>query len=386
MSERSPSSLQNTENQDLNGHKILLLPYTTVALDPPVLNLGISLANKGAQPRILGVSADGLASEMYLGILPIIRIPVRRPSWLRALTYSALMVWTVLRWAPDLVVVFTWRPFLIALPICRLLGLRLVYYQTEFTEPLSRARQEGLVVRSLLKIETACVRAANKVYSVEPHRSRLMKTKYALTSTPSFIYNCPRLRTPQGTPSRGDRTLKIVYAGGINRNSGILDALLALSTLPGDFSIDCYGPVESEIDAVFNNCIQSDPRFSYHGVVSYPLLQTRLPTFDVGLVTYRATTINQVYCSPGKLFEYMAAGVAVLCSDLPSLKRVIRESNAGLCFSDISTLLQLVSRLMLDPHVVTDLKGNAIEAHKRVFNYEHQAGPLLDYLVLNHND
>ena len=39
-------------------------------------------------------------------------------------------------------------------------------------------------------------------------------------------------------------------------------------------------------------------------------------------------------CSPMKLFEYMAAGRAILSSDLPVLREVLNEHNAAFCAAD----------------------------------------------------
>ncbi|MDO9349044.1 MAG: glycosyltransferase, partial [Anaerolineales bacterium] len=70
----------------------------------------------------------------------------------------------------------------------------------------------------------------------------------------------------------------------------------------------------------------------------------RIPLFqaaaDVLLMPYERTVSTSSggdtadICSPMKMFEYMAAGRAILSSDLPVLREVLNENNAVFCPSD----------------------------------------------------
>src|SRR5207245_6962129 len=58
-----------------------------------------------------------------------------------------------------------------------------------------------------------------------------------------------------------------------------------------------------------------------------------LAGFDVGVVPYRPTTLNNRLCLPNKIFEYLQAGLALAVSALPEMARVVKEIGAGEVFN-----------------------------------------------------
>lgn len=51
---------------------------------------------------------------------------------------------------------------------------------------------------------------------------------------------------------------------------------------------------------------------------------------DLGIIPYLgAQTLNHLYCTPNKLFEYLEAEVPICASDLPELRRIIKHAGVG---------------------------------------------------------
>lgn len=51
---------------------------------------------------------------------------------------------------------------------------------------------------------------------------------------------------------------------------------------------------------------------------------------SLGTIPYENTGLNHLYCSPNKLWEYPAAGVPILASDMPEMKKKIEQYDIGL--------------------------------------------------------
>lgn len=92
------------------------------------------------------------------------------------------------------------------------------------------------------------------------------------------------------------------------------------------------------------------------GFVPNTVIPTYLAAADILLMPYgRATATSSGgntadYCSPLKMFEYMAAGRAILSSDLPVLHEVLNPTNAAFCQPEVvPNWIQAFSALMADP-------------------------------------
>lgn len=72
---------------------------------------------------------------------------------------------------------------------------------------------------------------------------------------------------------------------------------------------------------------------------------------SLGTIPYENTGLNHLYCSPNKLWEYPAAGVPILATDMPEMKRKIDQYGIGLTVDralDAEKIAQAVNALTDD--------------------------------------
>ena len=85
---------------------------------------------------------------------------------------------------------------------------------------------------------------------------------------------------------------------------------------------------------------------------------------DVGIHPIENTCLNHFYCLPNKLFQYIQAGIPVLCSDFPEMKNIVDGYKVGEVFDveDISNISNTINLLFQNTAKLIEYKNNCIIA------------------------
>lgn len=220
-------------------------------------------------------------------------------------------------------------------------GARLVYDSHELwlqssryltaTNPLNRIR--------LRRIERRYVRDARAVIAVTPMRGEEMRRMYPEMGRLEIIENAPEpLDTlpARGTLRRlagiGDEEPIALYQGVICPERG-LEELIQAAALAVDTKLRF---VIIGMDA-WNGTLQQmadEAGLSHRITFLPPVPSEELPRItvdaDMGFILFRNTCLNHYHSLPNKLYEYMMAGVPVIASGFPEMKRVIAGTGCGI--------------------------------------------------------
>jgi glycosyltransferase involved in cell wall biosynthesis len=109
-------------------------------------------------------------------------------------------------------------------------------------------------------------------------------------------------------------------------------------------------------------------RVTFAGLVPPPRVPELLATADILVLPNPASAISTRFTSPLKLFEYMAAGRAIVASDLPAIREVIDQEVHALLVpaGDAIALASAIRRLLADTRLRDSL---ARAARARVADY-----------------
>ena len=137
------------------------------------------------------------------------------------------------------------------------------------------------------------------------------------------------------TPRRQHERLQVGYVGSLYPGKG-MDMVTALAERMPDVDFHVVGGTEEDLRRWRTRAPNSNLRF--HGFVPQGGLHAVYGDLDIALaplqrrVATRAGTDDIArWTSPLKIFEYMAHGKAIVCSDLPVLREVLRhQRNAWL--------------------------------------------------------
>jgi len=110
------------------------------------------------------------------------------------------------------------------------------------------------------------------------------------------------------------------------------------------------------------------------GYVSQKEVARYLGIADVAVLPNRVTVEGANYTSPSKIFEYMAARVPIVASDLPSIREILDEETAVLVPpDDAKALCDGMLRLLKNPSIGRDLADKAYERVRSNYTWDMRA-------------
>lgn len=210
--------------------------------------------------------------------------------------------------------------------------------------------------------EAHYVHDADAVIAVSEASAQAIQERHRLPRRPTVVLNVPvtdesepppvTLRAACGLPE--DVPL-LVYAGIIREVRGIDTSIAALHHLPGvHLAVVCVP--HSRTRPVLR--LQEEVRRQGLGHRVHfvdPVRPGQVVPFvasaDIGLVPMVGGWLNHELTLPNKLFEYVAAGVPVVASDLRSLGAVVREHGIGETFppGDAAGLARAAAAVLANP-------------------------------------
>ena len=208
---------------------------------------------------------------------------------------------------------------------------------------------------------------------------------------PTLVLNCPETKTVSSS-NRLHIELKIpedhkiiLYQGRISMGRGIESFIKAIQNIDNVAGVILgEGPaLESFRQRVDSGEFQ---RIYLPGNVSLMDLPSYTASSDLGIVLIEDTCLSYRLSLPNKLFEYLHAGLPVICSDLPEIAQVVRDYQVGELTDpdDPAAIAGNIDNILSDPIRYAQLKANAAKASEE-FNWQNESKKLLMiYTMLNH--
>ncbi len=156
------------------------------------------------------------------------------------------------------------------------------------------------------------------------------------------------------------------YAGHLYAWKGVDVLLEALARVPGAQGLIVGGhAAEPDLDRVkaLARRLGIDSRVTFTGLVEPARVPELLQRARVLVLPNPASAISTRYTSPLKLFEYLAAGRAIVASDLPSIREVVHDGVDALLVTpgDPDALARGIQRVLDDPALADRLSHAAAD-------------------------
>jgi glycosyltransferase involved in cell wall biosynthesis len=273
--------------------------------------------------------------------------------------------------------------------VARRCSAKLVYDSHELYVEKNKLTSSNFIGKFLLsKVESFLIRRSDAVMTVNESIADELSQRYHI-KTPAVVMNAPSrsngiiksdvnlLRDALGIKSD---YYMLLYLGLLTFNRGIEKMIQSLEYLPKchlvlmGYGTDWYK--KQLRDLILKNGVES--RVSFFGPVPPDEVIKYAAGADLGVVPIENACLSYYYCSPNKVFEYINAGLAVVASDFPELKRVINNHEIGCTFNpdEPRDMVRAVEYIFEDPERWRRMKQNTIAA-SNCYNWENESEKFL---------
>lgn len=243
-------------------------------------------------------------------------------------------------------------------------------------------------VRLLLR---ACMRLlssyTDEVVHVSLERQRiysyLAKPGIIVSSYPDLAQYPPRQLSTSGDPSK---SITAVHAGALRVTYGseqLLKAMALASELMPNLRFVVLGGIAGElenmdlVDLLIEKCV-----LEVTGQVPRSEVIQRLYSSDIGISLVLPVDTAHYLAAPQKLFEYFAASLPVVASDVPTIRRVVEDNNCGVVVdaSIPQEIADALIQLAQNAEMRNAMGNSARAAAEREYNWEFEAHKLCELM------
>jgi len=355
--------------------------------DSRVLKESISLQNAGYKVEVVALWEDGLKERDNIQGISVHRVKLKSKNWSKNKVVQLLkyfeFLYKVVKEYKDYNIIHC--NDLNALPVGFIIkrffnkDIKVVYdaheYETEINGLI------GIQKTLTKKLEKFLIRYANKVITVSDAIAKEYKKLYPFIEEPKLVLNTPPYKKIEKKDLFREK-LEIdknktifLYQGGLSKGRGIEILLETFKNIDDKNAVIVfmgYGPLDKEIKKAsekYNNIY-------FHEAVSPDVLLNYTSSADFGISTIEDICLSYRYCLPNKMFEYLMADIPVIVSNLPEMKKLIKEYKVGVVAKENTPkgLKEAIQEAVkLDKK---ELQQN-IQKVKELYNWEKQEEALL---------
>lgn len=184
-------------------------------------------------------------------------------------------------------------------------------------------------------------------------------------------------------PKKSDM-IKLIHLGLFNKNRGWPQVLSALHLMHNkNVFLQIIGEFNDGSQAEFEIKIKQfglENRISVFDWMPFDEAFQHLTHAHIGLVVFQPGILNHVYAMPHKMFDYMAAGMAVVCPDFAiEIAPVINETECGVLVDTANSadLAQKLDMLVSSPEKIHAMGMRGQQAVRKYYNWESEAKHLI---------
>jgi 1,2-diacylglycerol 3-alpha-glucosyltransferase len=184
--------------------------------------------------------------------------------------------------------------------------------------------------------EKVFIRKCDHVITVNASISRLIKASYRLKKRPTYLLNTlpyekevKELETPRRVSHDAKRFM--LFQGVISWDRQLENIIGIMPNLDKSINLRLIGPISPRYKKELSDFAEQKGVYDRieFGEVSYPDLIKETARSDLGICLLEPKSLSYKYSLPNKFFDYIFAGIPVIVSDLPEMRRLVKRFQIG---------------------------------------------------------
>jgi glycosyltransferase involved in cell wall biosynthesis len=314
--------------------------------DSRVLKENISLQNSGYDVKVIALHEESLKEFDEVQHIPVHRIKLKSRGWsknkfIQLLKYFEFMYKVVKQYKnSDILHCNDLNTLPIAFTIKKFFNkkVKIVYDAHEYETETNGL--QGIQKKLIKQVEKRLIKYADSVITVSDAIANEYVKLYGIEK-PALVLNTPVYQTIEKKDIlretfniEKDKTI-FLYQGRLSSGRGIEMLLDAFKDMDDSLAVILfmgYGSLEEkilELEKGYENIY-------FHPAVDPDVLLDFTSSADFGISTIEDICLSYRYSLPNKMFEYMMAGLPVIVSNLPEMKKVVEQFQVGVVLDENS--------------------------------------------------
>ncbi len=224
-----------------------------------------------------------------------------------------------------------------------------------------------------LNLETLVCSKVDQVVTVSPGIAELYSQRHSVVA--SVVPNWVPLSHEVSSSNKANPPIKFVYMGHAAPHRGLEDLIRKWDASMDQATLDLFipeRPYTQSLRELIEKCVskKSHLKITLNPPVPSDEMIETLAGFDVGIIPYDHP-YPYSHCSPNKLGQYLAAGLAIVSNELPFVQQTIESARCGEVFkwSELGSFEKVVHDICNNSDL-SELKANSQSAFHESFNWD----------------
>jgi glycosyltransferase involved in cell wall biosynthesis len=189
------------------------------------------------------------------------------------------------------------------------------------------------------QLHNHAIRKCDAIFHAEPNRLAYFKQHYDAGETPQYVLeNFPAFIEKIPSRPEPEKEVRVIYLGGLGEDRFTFEIMEAFSKMPDHIKLDIVGSGRPAFVADVNSRLSDldAPNVRLLPAVPYRDIPKLLAHYHIGIALYRNTNLNNYYCAPNKVYDYIMNGIPVITNHYPGLVNVVEANKVGACLSEVN--------------------------------------------------